>query len=170
MIINDYLRDSNITKYRFSKNCGLPYGTVNDICTGKTDIARCTGETLLKIARTIGCTVEDLLGERPDMPGYDLAGIKKLITPIAEKYRLNGVYVFGSYARNEASENSDVDIVIDREGSEIHGLFGMNALLGELEEALKKEVDLVTLQSLQQSGTNAGFTENVIKEMVKIYG
>lgn len=173
MMINDYLRDSHTTKYRFAKMCDLPYGTLNDICIGKTDIARCTGETLLKIAGTMGCTVDELLNERFGSSAFSLERIKKLITPVAEKHRLRSVYVFGSYARNEATENSDIDILIDREGSEIHGIFGMNALLNELQDALGKDIDLVTLQSLKQTSTvskNAEFIENVMRERVKIYG
>lgn len=80
--------------------------------------------------------------------------------------------MFGSYARNEATKDSDVDLLIDREGSTIHGLFDMNALLNESREALGKDVDLVTLQSLKQESSvrsNSNFTNNVMKERVKIY-
>ncbi|MDR3294725.1 MAG: nucleotidyltransferase domain-containing protein [Clostridiales Family XIII bacterium] len=34
--------------------------------------------------------------------------------PIAIKYQLPTVYLFGSYARGEATDDSDVDILIDR--------------------------------------------------------
>ena len=173
MLINDYLRDNNMTKYQLSKMAGLPYGTLNDIIKGKTDIARCTGETLLRIANAIGCTVDDLLNERLCSSAFNLDRIKTLIAPVAKKHKLRSVYVFGSYARNEATEDSDVDLLIDREGSSIHGIFGMNALLGELKETLGKDVDLVTLQSLRQESTirsNSDFIESVMKERVKVYG
>ena len=152
---------------------GLPYGTLNDIIKGKTDIVKCTGETLLKIANALGCTVDDLLNERLRSSAFNLDRIKTLIVPVAKRHKLRSVYVFGSYARNEATEDSDVDLLIDREGSSIHGIFGMNALLGEFKETLGKDVDLVTLQSLRQESTirsNSDFIENVMKEMVKVYG
>jgi len=173
MIINDYLCENKITKYQLSKKCNLPYGTLNDICTGKTDIAKCTGETLLKIANGLGCSVDSLLNERFCYADFNLVKIKKLVAPIAQRYKLRKVFIFGSYARNEATENSDIDILIDREGSEIHGIFGMNALLKDFKETFGKEVDLVTLQSLKQSSTianNAEFVENVMKERVLVYG
>ena len=173
MLINDYLRDNNITVYQLSKTAGLPYGTLNDIVKGKTDIAKCTGETLLKIANALGCTVDDLLNERLRSSAFNLDRIKTLITPVAKKHNLRSVYVFGSYARNDATQDSDVDLLIDRDGSDIHGIFGMNALLNEFKETLKKDVDLVTLQSLRQESTvrnNPDFIENVTKERVKIYG
>ncbi len=172
MLINDYLQNNNTSRYQFAKMCNLPYGTLNDIFNGKTDIAKCSGETLFKIAGVLGCTVDDLLRERYASV-YNIERIKRLITPIAEKYRLRGVYVFGSYARGDAAQDSDVDILVDREGSEIRGIFGMNALYDDLKEALGKEIDLVTLQSLRQSSTvrnNSAFIENVMKEKVKIYG
>ena len=173
MLINDYLRDNNMTKYQLSKTAGLPYGTLNDIIKGKTDIAKCTGETLMKIANALGCTVDDLLNERFCSSGLDLNRIRTLVAPVAKKYNLRSVYVFGSYARNEAAEDSDVDLLIDREGSSVHGIFGMNALLGEFRETLGKEVDLITLQSVRQESTiksNSEFIESVMKERVKVYG
>ena len=173
MLINDYIRNNNTTKYQLSKMAGLPYGTLNDIVKGKTDIAKCTGETLLKIANVLGCTVDDLLNERLRSSAFDLGRIRTLVAPVAKKHNLRSVYVFGSYARNEATEDSDVDLLIDREGSAIHGIFGMNALLGEFRDALGKNVDLVTVQSLKQESTvrsNSDFIENVMKEKVKIYG
>ena len=172
MIIDEYLQKNNISKYRFSKMCGLPYGTLNDICTGKTDILKCTGGTLLKIASIVGCKVDDLLNESLNS-SYDLDKIKKAVTPIAEKYKLQGLYVFGSYARNEATDDSDIDILIDREGSDIHGIFGMSAIAQDLRNVLGKPVDVITLQSLRQKNTldeNYTFVENVTREMVKIYG
>ena len=78
MLINDYLRDNNITKYQLSKMAGLPYGTLNDIIKGKTDIVKCTGETLLKIANALGCTVDDLLNERLRSSAFNLDRIKTL--------------------------------------------------------------------------------------------
>ena len=43
---------------------------------------------------------------------YTIDEIKEKIKPIAKKYDVVGIYLFGSYARGEADENSDVDIAI----------------------------------------------------------
>lgn len=86
---------------------------------------------------------------------------------------MRSVYVFGSYARKEETADSDIDIMIDYEGSKIHGIFAMNALLNELKEVLGKDVNIVTEQSLKQKNTadyNAEFIANVMRERVKIYG
>ena len=173
MTVNDYLKKNNITKYRLAKMCNLPYGTLNDICIGKTDITKCSGETLLKIANALNISVDDLLGKKTFVPSIGLRRISEKIIPVAEKYKLKSVYIFGSYARNEEKENSDVDILIDREGSDVRGMFAMSALYNDLKESIGKDIDLVTLQSLNQASTlknNSDFIINVIRERIKIYG
>jgi hypothetical protein len=52
-------------------------------------------------------------------------------------------YLFGSYSRNEADENSDVDILVDLDYSRHIGLEFVQMKL-DLEDKLKKPVDLVS--------------------------
>ena len=84
---------------------------------------------------------------------YSVEELKRRIEPIAEKYGLREVYLFGSYARSEATEQSDVDILIDRTGSKIRGMFEMGGLYEDLCASIGKEVDLVTTQTLEQAST-----------------
>ena len=53
---------------------------------------------------------------------YTLEQLKELIAPIAEKYRLSAVYLFGSYARGTAKEASDVDLLVDTTGTSLTSL------------------------------------------------
>ena len=104
---------------------------------------------------------------------YTVEGLKARVSPIAKKYGLRAVYLFGSYARNEASEDSDVDLLIDRTGSKVKGLFDMGGLYLDLQESLGKEIDLVTLQTLEQESTRRRtpvFVNNLYAERVQIYG
>ena len=39
MLINEKLEKINMTKYRLSKNSGVPQATINDICSGKAHIS-----------------------------------------------------------------------------------------------------------------------------------
>ena len=55
--------------------------------------------------------------------------------------------VFGSVARGEASEASDLDLLVDLEQG--HGLFDLGALLMDLQDLLGCEVDVVTAASLR---------------------
>ena len=84
---------------------------------------------------------------------YSIEELKQRIAPVAEKYGLREVYLFGSYARNEATEQSDVDILIDRAGSSVRGMFEMGSLYEDLCACLGKEVDLMTTQTLEQPST-----------------
>ena len=61
MIINDQLKQLNMTKYRLSKESGVPQATINDICSGKADIEKCAAGTLYKIAKVIDISIEDIL-------------------------------------------------------------------------------------------------------------
>jgi transcriptional regulator with XRE-family HTH domain len=63
MLINDLLSERRITKYRLAKESGVSQTTINDICGGKVNVKNCTGETLYRLARTLGVTVETLLSE-----------------------------------------------------------------------------------------------------------
>lgn len=104
---------------------------------------------------------------------YTISEIKKCIEPIAEKYRLKAVYLFGSYARGEASDDSNIDILIDREGSTIKSAFDMGGLYEDLSSYLGKEIGLITLQTLEQKHTqerSALFIQEVRSEMIKIWG
>lgn len=103
---------------------------------------------------------------------YSHEQLSACILPITRKYRIPAVYLFGSYARGEATENSDVDILIDREGSSIRGMFDMGGLYEELRSSVGKEIDLVTLQTLEQNSTRERtpqFIDNLRKEMVRLY-
>ena len=62
--------------------------------------------------------------------------IRRIITPIAQKYNLSAVYLFGSYARGTAREDSDLDLLVDTTGSQILGFFEFASLHIDLEEAL----------------------------------
>lgn len=81
---------------------------------------------------------------------YSIDEIKTRITPIAEKYKLSTVYIFGSYARGEATEESDVDLLIDAsnvQGIEIGGVYE------DLQAVLNKSIDMITTRTLTQDRT-----------------
>ena len=64
MTINTLLAQRNMTQYRLAKSAGLPYATVSDICSGKAKIEKCSAETLYRIARVLGVSMEDLIAEQ----------------------------------------------------------------------------------------------------------
>lgn len=103
---------------------------------------------------------------------YSVAQIQKIITPIAKKYGLKAVYLFGSYARGEAAEHSDIDLLVDTSGTNLRSLMSLGALYCELEDALQKKIDLITVSSLEQTSQMPGedlFKENVKRERLNLY-
>ena len=105
------------------------------------------------------------------MACYTIDEIKEIIAPIAQKYEIPAVFLFGSYARGEATEDSDIDLLVDLTGSKVRGIqFG--ALYNDLEEALSARVDLVTTRSLENttgSHSQQSFRSTVNRERVMIY-
>jgi predicted nucleotidyltransferase len=65
---------------------------------------------------------------------------------IAAKHGAHNVRVFGSVARGEAGENSDIDLLVELE--EGRSLLDQAGLVLDLEELLGRKVDVVTEQGL----------------------
>ncbi len=60
-MIDDLMKEKNMTIYRLSKDSGIPYATLNDICNGKTRLEKCSGETIYKLSKALRVTMESLL-------------------------------------------------------------------------------------------------------------
>lgn len=111
------------------------------------------------------------------MSVYTLEEIAERVAPVAAEYRLPAVYLFGSYARGEADEDSDVDLLVDLTGTQIKGLFSMvspwslGGLYSDLEAALGKRIDLLTVGALERSKDIPGqrrFNDAILKERVRV--
>ena len=103
---------------------------------------------------------------------YTIDEIRSRITPVAEKYGLVAVYLFGSYARGEATADSDVDLLVDLSRTQIDSLFKLGGLYSDLEEALGTGIDLVTVDSIEEPTDRRSqihFREAIQKERVMIY-
>ena len=61
MTIREKLKDKNMSVYRLAKASELPYATVNDICSGKAQLEKCSAETIYKIAKALDVPMEELL-------------------------------------------------------------------------------------------------------------
>ena len=60
-MIAELMTQKNYSIYRLSKNSGVPYTTVNDICSGKAQLEKCSAETIYKLAKELGVSMETLL-------------------------------------------------------------------------------------------------------------
>ena len=103
---------------------------------------------------------------------YTIDEIRRRITPIARKYGLAAVYLFGSYARGDATAESDVDLLVDTAGTDLNSLFRLGGLYSELEAALETSIDLVTVESMREPTDRRSqlrFREAVSRERKMIY-
>jgi predicted nucleotidyltransferase len=76
-----------------------------------------------------------------------VSSIKKRSLPILRRHAVKRAAIFGSFARGEAKAGSDVDILIEYQGKN-KTLFDLVDLKAELEDVLKRKVDLVTYNSI----------------------
>lgn len=61
MTIQQVMREKNLTRYQLSKESGVPWATLSDICSGKTALPRCNAGTLLKLSAVLEMPVEQLV-------------------------------------------------------------------------------------------------------------
>jgi uncharacterized protein len=85
--------------------------------------------------------------------------IKKPIIEILKKHGVKKASIFGSYARGEEKKNSDIDILIEIEGS----LLKVIKVEMELEKKLRKKIDLLTY-----GGINPLLKEYILKDEIRI--
>ena len=79
---------------------------------------------------------------------YTISDIQNLIAPIAALYGVERVSLFGSYARGNATPESDIDLHIDK--GAIRGYFKLAGFHRDLEEALDMSVDVLTTGALDK--------------------
>ena len=80
-----------------------------------------------------------------------LADIKQVVKPLAEKYKISEVYIFGSYARNEATAESDIDfLVVGGNGFKPTSVFAFSE---ELRVAFKKGMDVFEISEINADST-----------------
>ena len=89
--------------------------------------------------------------------------IASIVKPLAEKFRVKEVYLFGSYARNQADEKSDVDLLIY--GNEAFNPVHVFVFAEELRERLGKEVDVFEIREVNQ---DSDFYKTMMKERVLV--
>ena len=89
--------------------------------------------------------------------------IRERIKPIMDKHKIKDVYLFGSYSRGEANRDSDVDIYCER--GDVNSLWKQSEFCDELEEALGKKVDVITIGSEMHEF----FKRQIEGDMIKIW-
>lgn len=109
MIINALLKQKGMTKYRLSKESGIPQTTISDICSGKARLEKCSAMTLYKIAKVLGVSIDFLLEESMKENG---------------KAKRPAFDVFKSNVCHAVKDKGDINFLIETlEGDEVRTLF-----------------------------------------------
>ena len=143
-----------LTQIDAAKICGVSrrtYQTYEEM-GAKTD----SYDDLLK-------TLKEMCINRNLPPLLNINIIKRIASRIFAKYKeVRCAYLFGSYARNEATIDSEVDILV------VVPALGMKTyrIVGDLKNALGKEVDFLTHRQLID---NEEFLARILNEGIKIY-
>ncbi len=91
-----------------------------------------------------------------------ISAIKKQVEPIAREHGIKKVYLFGSYAKGNQNDESDIDLLIENEQS--MSLLGLSSFMQAVREALQLPVDVVTM-----GGITEDFRECIAGSEVLIY-
>ena len=91
-----------------------------------------------------------------------IAKIKARILPILKKNDVVRASVFGSFARGEDKKGSDIDMLVEL--NKKHSLLDLIGIKFELEDVLKRKVDLLTY-----GGVNPRLEKYIYKDEIKIY-
>lgn len=94
---------------------------------------------------------------------FTIRDIEALVKPIAEKYKVEEVYLFGSYARGEADEHSDLDFLVF--GGEKFKLTLILSFAEELRMVLKKDVDVFEINEINR---DSDFYRTIMKERLLV--
>ncbi len=101
---------------------------------------------------------------------YTIEEIRDRVKPIAERYGIETVWLFGSYARGEATEDSDVDLLVDYKSG-----LGLKfvGFVCDLEDVLGVHVDALTNCGLYESPpskTKKSIIRNIEKDRRLLFG
>lgn len=94
---------------------------------------------------------------------YTIKKIKDVVAPIANKYNVESIYLFGSYARGEADENSDLDFLVF--GGDNFKLTNIFALAEDLRMAFQKQVDVFEISEIND---DSDFYLNIMNERLYV--
>lgn len=93
---------------------------------------------------------------------YTIEEIRKIAVPVAKQYGVEKVALFGSYAKGEQKESSDIDLIIKK--GNLKGYFAFCGFVNALEERFGTHVDVLTYHALEQS-----MIKDSVKDEVVLY-
>lgn len=151
-ILRQKRKQLGLTQEQAAKACGVSRRTYQTY--EETNNSNATSNALVEKMEQLSDSKEYV---------YSVSTIKRICKSIFIKYpQIECAYLYGSYARNEATTKSDIDLLVV-----CHGM-GLKffEMASDLEENLNKKIDI---QTHDQIGDNIDFLENILVDGIKIY-
>ena len=154
MELREYRKSQKLTQKEAANLVGIPFRTY---LRYETEDSYANSYKYRKIFEDLQakCLIDETHGI------LSFSSIKEIVVPILKRHGISYCYLFGSYARNEAKENSDVDLLVD---TNLTGI-AFFQLIEEIRESLKKRVDLLRLVDLESGNPLA---RTILVEGIKI--
>ena len=158
-----------ITLKRFRENIGISSIEASKVCNiplrtyQRYEQSNSYGSDIKR--KAIFDVLKDKYEITEDKGILNIDDIKQKVTKVLNKYKkeVEFCYLFGSYAKGYAKENSDIDLCV---ATSLTGIKFVG-LSGELREELIKNIDLLRLSDIKD---NEDLLHEIMKDGVKIYG
>ena len=156
MMLRELRKQKKLTQAECAKYLGVPLRTYQNY---ETDAAKRTSIKYLYMLEKL----EQYGFVDEDHGILSIQKIKDVCTDVFADYDIEYCYLFGSYAKGTANDNSDVDLMVK---TDISGLKFYD-LIEKLREELNKKVDLLNFEQLNN---NLDLINEILKDGIKIYG
>lgn len=156
MTLRELRKQKNLTQIECAKYLGIPVRTYQNY---ETDPTKNTSMKYMFMKQKL-----EQYGFIDETHGIlEIQQIKDICSGIFSDFDVEYCYLFGSYAKNKATESSDVDLLISTPVSGIK----FYDLVESVREGLKKNVDILNREQLKD---NPELINEILKDGVKIYG
>ena len=95
---------------------------------------------------------------------YSIDEIRNILNQVLSNFAVEKAILFGSYAKNKQTENSDIDLIIDSKGKLLN--INFYGLLEELVEKFNKRIDLIEISEIKKE---SDIDKIIKKEGIVIY-
>ena len=156
MTLRELRKQNKLTQLECAKYLGVPVRTYQNY---ETDEAKRDSMKYMYMVQEL-----ERYGYVDETHGIlSIQKIKDVCAEIFSDFDIEYCYLFGSYAKGKATENSDVDLLV---ATAISGMKFYD-LVETIREALAKKVDVLNLEQLTN---NLELVNEILKDGVKIYG
>ena len=143
--IRQIRHNTQMTQEEFSNLLGIPLKTLRNWEQGIRKPNDWTEDLI--IDRVLRYKTEKSINIDEETGILSFMKIKRTVTSIASKFDVDKIYLFGSYAKGEATNTSDLDLYMES------SLFGLDyfEFVEILREALGKEIDLLSNRTIEEN-------------------